>query len=391
MAFNINIIITHPFLLIRSLISICSSCTKFVFTNHSIMFNRTFRCLFVSSLLLLFVTIKLYAQAPGSISANARVLQIEKFDEFSEGFAVVTNNNETALINVNGDIVVPFKKYYFKKPFKNKNIVLQQSRGSNYAYMNAQLKVFTPFHFAWDADFDTDGIAYNRVVNTMSDDFDFNINQTGIMFPLKHRSSPNSPYMSFTYRYINALIDYNEGMVGFEIGPNGQVLAGFLNRKGVVVPAKYLAVGAFREGLAPVAKRSQTGAYVWGFIDKTGKLAIPFQYSKKPGGFSSGLCYVQALPGSDFDFGYIDKTGALVFKMKYADLKEKGYSTDEFSIAEYSEADYNDYRDLYRETDSPFQGSTLLVSNGGSLLMISKSGEVKNFYDFQTLMVPFLC
>jgi len=90
---------------------------------------------------------------------------------------------------------------------------------------------------------------------------------------------------------------------------------GFRDAAGnVIVPAKYDDVGDFSEGLAPVMilkEEKMLGVVlstspIWGYIDKTGKEAIPLKYTTHVGSFSGGLARV----GDDF----IDKTGVEIFQ-----------------------------------------------------------------------------
>lgn len=53
----------------------------------------------------------------------------------------------------------------------------------------------------------------------------------------------------------------------------------------------------------------------WGFIDKTGKLVIPAEFSYV-GNFKHGLAPV-IVNGDWSKFGYIDKTGKLVIQAKF--------------------------------------------------------------------------
>ena len=89
---------------------------------------------------------------------------------------------------------------------------------------------------------------------------------------------------------------------------------GYIDKTGkVVIPFKYDYFGEenyksgyyFSEGLSAVKLNSK-----WGFIDKTGKEVIPPKYDLA-GDFSEGLAAVGLIgeDGYKFKFGYIDKTG----------------------------------------------------------------------------------
>ncbi|KQC02624.1 WG repeat-containing protein [Pedobacter sp. Hv1] len=352
-------------------------------TRKNIRYFNFSQMYFFISGLFLFFTQQLNAQEPGTIQHDAKRLAIDKFDDFSEGFAIITNNNETALINSKGEIVVPFNKYYFTKPFANNFILVKERGGSNYAYMNSKMEVITPFMFIWDADFDTDGYAFNRKINSKNEDFDNNISSLGKIIPLyKHI---NGTPVRFYYRFMNAEIDFNEGLVGYEVKyTNGKSMYGFANRLGKpVILAKYVDAGAFSEGLAPVAQRSATGEILWGFIDKTGKVVIPFQYRNKPGGFHSGLCYIKAVDKSDFTYAYIDKTGAVQFKISDENTGKINSDFNFLSAVNPASKGHENYRKQYREINNPFQGNFMLwVSSSLKVSMVSRNGQVTDFRSF---------
>ena len=61
----------------------------------------------------------------------------------------------------------------------------------------------------------------------------------------------------------------------------------------------------FSDGLAAVCKKVGE-VEKWGYIDVTGKVVIPFTYTKKPSSFSDGYALVENKNEEQF---YIDKTG----------------------------------------------------------------------------------
>ncbi len=145
-------------------------------------------------------------------------------------------------------------------------------------------------------------------------------------------------------RYIT---DFSEGMamlVDFVNPEDDLKYYGFISERGeLVVPMKYFDATTFREGLAYVMNNDERGyinkrgefvikfdsAYVgdsfseglaglstpdhrFGFIDKNGKLRIPFKFDEI-GKFSDGLAKVNV----EGFFGYIDTTGAIAIKPAY--------------------------------------------------------------------------
>lgn len=129
----------------------------------------------------------------------------------------------------------------------------------------------------------------------------------------------------------NDLGHYSEGLIAAE---NLKGDYGYLDVKGnVVVPFIYADAGDFSEGLAPVYKNS--GEYFntvgWGrieiqkcgYIDKTGKVVIPFKFqqcmSARMNEFHEGLAVQGYSKNNVFatTFGYINKKGDWVIEPKY--------------------------------------------------------------------------
>ncbi len=84
---------------------------------------------------------------------------------------------------------------------------------------------------------------------------------------------------------------------------------------------EFFRTSEFSEGLAGVMIHDEMGMPLGGYIDKTGKLVIPFMPVLRGIGFSEGLAAVGVVneTGTDIKTGYIDKTGQVVVPGKYYD------------------------------------------------------------------------
>jgi len=91
---------------------------------------------------------------------------------------------------------------------------------------------------------------------------------------------------------------------------------GFRNRDmHWVVQPVYNSAQSFREGIAWVTKQTPGGVDKWGGIDKQGAEIIPFLFSQRPEPFSDGLAMVSCTDGK---YGYVDTTGNLVIPCQYS-------------------------------------------------------------------------
>lgn len=102
------------------------------------------------------------------------------------------------------------------------------------------------------------------------------------------------------------------------------------NGKVIINTNNYLQLRSFHEGLAAVSgKANQSDVNdSWGFIDKTGALAIPLQFSKAKD-FSDGLAPVEKFFTDHTyrrEWGYIDKSGKVIVPphFKWADEFSEG-------------------------------------------------------------------
>ncbi len=90
---------------------------------------------------------------------------------------------------------------------------------------------------------------------------------------------------------------------------------GYIDEKGTtVIKPTYFDTRGFCDGLA-VVQKAESDQLV-GFIDKTGKMAIPAKFDKsKTNGFTEGLALASLPKGK---LGFIDKTGAWAIKPTYS-------------------------------------------------------------------------
>jgi hypothetical protein len=98
---------------------------------------------------------------------------------------------------------------------------------------------------------------------------------------------------------------------------------GFIDETGkYVIDARFVTVRSFSEGLAAVVFKETENAYrTVGYIDQSGRVVIPPQFTGEGGptvrGFSEGLAAVNVYKDRD-NWGYIDKSGKFVIEPQFA-------------------------------------------------------------------------
>ena len=181
------------------------------------------------------------------------------FNDFSEGLVAVVKNEKYGFIDTKGEVVVPF----------------QYQEANNFS----------------------EGLAVVRVNERYGA-----IDKTGkVVIPVKYGS----------------LGDFNEGFA-FAAYPSQDMdyEYGLIDKKNKeVIPFMYQQMGNFSEGLVAVQKDGK-----WGYVNKENKpvIAINLDY-EKVNDFSNGLAAVFSFEenSDNMKYGYIDKTGKLVIPMNF--------------------------------------------------------------------------
>jgi len=167
----------------------------------------------------------------------------------------------------------------------------------------------------------------------------------------------NQLVIDYSFHYAESFSDgraivKTSGMIG-DYPDEG--IWGVIDSKGVLLSDGYQKLLPFREGLSAAYKNGK-----WGFIDKEGKIAIPFRFTKARS-FSDGLAAV----AFKIRYGYIDKHNKTVIPFKYIDAFEfrEGHanvytSNDGYGViskdgvvVEWTNKEQHDSYDDYDDTD----------------------------------------
>tara|TARA_B100000809_G_scaffold266738_1_gene331104 strand:+ start:2397 stop:3467 length:1071 start_codon:yes stop_codon:yes gene_type:complete len=212
---------------------------------------------------------------------NKEVAGSVKYDKeypYTDGFAIVMNNDKYGFINTERKVVIPIKyddAWNFKDGLATVDVKGKKGR------INKKGKIIIPIKY--------DGIGAFKgglAMVIINEKYGF-INKTGkTIIPTKYE----------------AVWDFIEGLAAVSL--NGK--KGRYNKRGeIIIPVKYDAIDVFKEGIARVAINNK-----WGFIDKTGKIIAPISYDSADsfGEMRAGL----ALVSKDGKYFYINKEGKYV-------------------------------------------------------------------------------
>lgn len=250
------------------------------------------------------------------VANDAKVLYVTAMYPFSEGLAVVRNNQSFAVIDATGNIVIPFNKFtynynrYYPR-FTNGMIRIQNERDGKefYGFINKKAEVVFPIQFRHGVHFQPEGFATGWKYTSNTTWITHVLRKDGTESTLSNYTAANK----YRFDWANPE-EWKEGQcIILDLKP---YLFGFISFTGKIISPVYVAVTPFSEGLAAVSKKDEMGNVKWGFINPKGETVIPFQFSNKPYPFVSGLSLFKPLSMPDYDYAYMDKTGKIVLKIK---------------------------------------------------------------------------
>ena len=215
---------------------------------------------------------------------------------FSDSLAAVVLNDHVGYIDKKGNQVIPciYGKYYYGADSFSEGLAVVELNGKH-GFIDKTGKQIIPCIYD-NANRFSEGLAGIQ----LNGKWGF-IDRTG------SQSISNiygSPYFRVDEDGITSEgLVFSEGLAAVEL--NGKY--GYIDKNEIlVIPCIYDDATMFSGGLAAVKLKKGYGWFPWGFINKTGKLILPFIYSyverryKEPV-FSKGLAKVNS--------GYIDKNG----------------------------------------------------------------------------------
>lgn len=258
---------------------------------------------------------------PGDVHPDAKVIDADDLDPFNKGAALIRKGSSYALINKDGDFIVPYNKYSFndgsQRDFNtgawSQSGIFIVRLPDNDGAINYQGKLITGEYpsLSWS-------ITKNRLL-IYADDNNGNwifMNAEGQKYILKQSKD-----------YIIEPDTFSEGAVRVQSRKSGNGFIGFKNLKDEwIAKPQYDWAEPFSEGLACVTKEDQFGELKHGFINQEGKVVIDLIYSERPSNFLGGLSRVSPKDKTEFKEAYIDKKGNIM--VKFNQINEYKYMGD---------------------------------------------------------------
>lgn len=252
---------------------------------------------------------------PGDVHPDAKVIDADYLYPFNKGAALIRKGTAWALINKDGDFIVPYNKYSFDEVTQRDGktgawsqggifIVYPPGRmGGSIGAINYQGKLITSEYpsLSWN-------ITNNRLMIYAGD------NNGNLIF----MNAEGQKYiLKKSKDYTIDPDTFSEGAVTVRSNRSGDYGSiGFKNMKDEwIAKPQYGLAEPFSEGLACVTKKDQFGELKYGFINQEGKVVIDLIYSVPPGNFLGGLSRVSPKDKTEFKEAYIDKKGNIIVKL----------------------------------------------------------------------------
>ena len=218
------------------------------------------------------------------VNTNGEIVNTSEYssvENFSNGFALVKDNENTFFINKKGENV--FDKV-FDDAYSFKDGLAAVKKGGLWGYIDKSGNMVIKYQFDQVKNFNESLAAVDKN------------SKWGLIDNL------GDTIIGFKYDCIN---DFREGFAAVE--KDGKW--GFVSKSGeIVVDFQYDAVKNFSEGFAAVMQNNK-----WGFIDKRGKINVPLKYDDV-GNFSEDRASVKLSNRNDDsdEWAYIDSNDNIV-------------------------------------------------------------------------------
>ena len=322
----------------------------------------------------------------GYINTKGELIIPCKYDEawpFHEGMAKVMEGGKFGFINCKGELVIPCKYDYLTGDF-HEGLAIVESNGEYYYIDKAGKEVITCKYDGYPSDF------HEGLANVVIKGENCYINTQGeVVFSCEYDCAcdfhdglavvVNGDWEDRKYGFINTkgeevipckysmARDFCEGLAC--IKQNGK--NGFINTKGeLVIPCKYDEASDFHEGLAGICQNGK-----WGVVNTTGEIVIQCQYDQSvlSGVFFS--CGVAAVCCQD-KWGYIDKQGNEVVPLIYDPLFEDCAEAFEEGFAVVEKDGKWGFVDRYGHSTFDFLPQTINNTNNSSPVAIHQAAII---------------
>jgi len=241
--------------------------------------------------------------------------QFSRVTEFNEGLALAQVEQAWGVIDTQGKWQVsPHLHFGSVRAFCNGLAAVEESDSELWGFINTDGTLVIEPQYTWVSDF-SEGRAFVKddEVNpafAVEGSYDLIDRQGQQITQLNHYDfDPMAPEWSFSHGRLGVRGAPDPKLVNAIDIIEGRIYWGFIDRSGhLAIPVQFKWVHPFSEGLAAV--RTQDNRV--GFIDVSGKMTISARFDNASS-FSQGLAAVEV----EHQWGYINQTGEVVIEPDY--------------------------------------------------------------------------
>jgi len=300
------------------------------------------------------VVIHVFAQEKaGDVSSHVKYIDADDIYQFVNGVAVIKKGMSTALIDTNGNFIVPYNQYHFHG-------------GPNSGYASGKDGIIMADE--GKADFTPPFVLLNLQGKKIYSSANRYIGVSD-GYAETYETPRTSVYINSEGKVIKATAplkwngldwgrdshDFSSGLTVFFTFDSHKPMEsikkmyGFIDRTNkVIISPIYDYADGFSEGLALVGKYNEFKEMKFGFVDSTGKLVIPLMYSKILSSFKEGLALIEPADRSEFSYAFINRQNEIVIKLKPGLMSRPGDFKDGYAaLTPNARTDAGYYEDGY--------------------------------------------
>ncbi|WP_437920253.1 WG repeat-containing protein [Sphingobacterium sp. LRF_L2] len=264
----------------------------------------------------------------GTNAENLIYIDVDYMNDFNDGKAIVRKGNATAMIDKDGNTIVPFNTYGFVEAW---NVNSGMANPDNtYVYHNHEVAGTGFFKYRASAQTGYDNYLNAQAITIKSPvppnatfaltlernylvskkSLNDQVDQQGNRYNTYYYQDREGKLFVHSPSELTAIHD-GIGIVS-RAGKKGYVFLNGTKLTDIVFDDAM----PFSDGMAVVGLRDQFGILKYGFIDMKGEIAIPVNFSKQPTHFSKGfaIVYPKDYPSKDDQLAYafVNKKGEVV-------------------------------------------------------------------------------
>lgn len=253
---------------------------------------------------------------PGAITKATRYIECDYMEGFNRGAALIRKGTQYALIDKNGNFIVPYGK--FSGIATELTSFADRFSGSGFFYAtffenNTEKRCIINAKGSIIRLLGDDGLRYYE----MSPEKEYLLyspaRQSGIkpyMEVINFEGKTLRITMETTWKVANDA--FRDDILVYGEYVNSKLLYGFkdLSDKAILKPT-YAFMQPFNDGVAIIGQYNSLNQLRYGIIDKNGRVLVQPSYENKPNMFETGLASIRANDGTT---AYINKHGKVLYK-----------------------------------------------------------------------------